>query len=135
MKYKIEDLERMGAVVGPPVRIPGVDQAEDPVEISSKYRAVPTEVDGIRFASKREAARYCSLRIMEEAGVIFGLELQPKFALVVKGVKICDYVADFAYLNGDGKRVIEDAKGVKTPVYRLKKKLLKAIHDIEVLET
>jgi len=95
----------------------------------SKYAAIPTVVDGIRFASKREARRYGELRLLERAGEIASLELQPTFPCVVSGAKVCTYIADFAYTSEAGKRVVEDVKGVKTPVYRLKKKLVEAIYQ------
>ena len=100
----------------------------------SKYGAVKTEVDGIRFDSKLEAARYVSLRMLAQADEITGLELQPSYDLIVNAVLVCRYVADFRYTTRAGKLIVEDAKGVKTPAYRLKKKLMKAIHNIEVRE-
>lgn len=102
--------------------------------MTHKYGAQPTTVDGIRFASKGEAMRYQELRLLEQAGQISGLELQPKFRLEVNGVKIADYVADFRYTEA-GQVVTEDYKGMKTPVYRIKKKLVKALHNVDILET
>jgi hypothetical protein len=93
----------------------------------NKYRAVKTEVDGIMFDSKREAARYMELVLLERAGEISRLELQPKYDCVVNGKKICTYKADFRYFNANGS-VVEDVKGMKTPVYRLKKKLVEALY-------
>jgi len=93
-------------------------------------------VDGIRFASKKEASRYGDLKLMEKAGLIDQLELQPKYPLHVNGHKICTYIADFRYMDVEtGTRIVEDAKGFKTPAYKLKKKLMKVIHEIEVFET
>ena len=100
----------------------------------NKYGAVPTVVDGIRFASKREARRYGELKTAEKMGLIRNLELQPKFEIVVKGQKICTYRGDFLYFE-DGVRVVEDSKGHRTQVYKLKKKLMKALYNIEILET
>lgn len=100
----------------------------------SKYRAVRTTIDGITFASRAEARRYQELRLLEKAGTITDLELQPKFDLVVGGVKVCRYVGDFAYTARDGRPVLEDVKGVKTAVYRLKAKLLWALHGIRITE-
>ena len=94
----------------------------------SKYRAIRTEIDGITFASKKEAARYQELRMLERAGYISGLELQPRFPLHINGVKVCDYVADFGYLARDQKPVVEDVKGMKTSVYRLKYKMFHACY-------
>jgi len=100
----------------------------------SKYGAVPTRLDGLRFASKREADRYAELRVMEIAGHITNLQLQPAYDLhALGGVKVARYVADFAYRDERTQRlVIEDAKGMKTPVFRLKAKWLQAEHGIEV---
>jgi len=92
----------------------------------SKYKAVKTEVDGIMFDSKREAARYMELRLLERAGEIKNLELQPAFECRIDGKKICTYKADFRYFTAK-ECVVEDVKGMKTPVYRLKKKLVEAL--------
>ena len=100
----------------------------------TKYRAVPTTIDNIRFASKAEARRYTHLKFLFKSGVNRNLELQPKFKIRVEGKDICTYRADFAYFE-NGKRVIEDVKGVLTPVYRLKKKLVEAIYKVEIRET
>lgn len=98
-----------------------------------KYRNQPVEIDGIRFASKREGRRYSELKLLERGGVIRGLKLQPRFPMEVAGVLVCTYVADFAY-ERDGRMVVEDAKGVRTDVYVIKAKLLKAIHGFDVVE-
>lgn len=100
----------------------------------NKYRAIPTIEDGIRFASKREARRYRELKMAERGGLITNLELQPKFEMVVNGHKICTYRADFVYFE-DGIRTVEDSKGHRTQVYKLKKKLMKALYNIEIMET
>lgn len=99
-----------------------------------KYGAVPSIVDGHRFASKAEAARYRVLKAREEAGEIVALELQPRYPLVVNGEKVGTYVGDFSYYEG-GELRLEDVKGVLTPVYRLKKRLVKALYGIDILET
>jgi hypothetical protein len=109
-----------------------------------KYHAQPTEVDGIRFDSKREARRYSELRLLERAGEITHLERQPEYPIIVKGEKVralpdkrgrqgspLKYVADFAYF-ADGKRVVEDCKGMDTPVSRLKRALVRHIYNVEV---
>jgi hypothetical protein len=100
----------------------------------NKYRNEPVVVDGIRFASKREARRYGELRLLERAGEITNLELQPRFGITVNGVRVCDYVADFVYVLRNGQKVVEDAKGFRTPEYKLKRRLMKAIHNVEVAE-
>lgn len=99
----------------------------------SKYNAQKVTIDGITFASQAEGKRYAELRILEKANVISGLKLQPEFKVVVNGVYICTYRADFSY-NESGKSVVEDVKGMKTPVYRLKKKLVEALHGIKITE-
>lgn len=102
----------------------------------NKYRNKKTVVDNITFDSKKEAARYQELRLLERAKEIHNLELQPAFAVVVNNVKVCTYKADFKYwVDGvNGRYIVEDVKGIKTPVYQLKKKLVKAIHGIEIQE-
>ena len=102
--------------------------------MSHKYHAKPTTVDGIRFASKRESTRYQDLKLLQIAGEIDDLELQPSFDLHVKRVKVCRYVADFRYQQ-DGKVVVEDVKGARLPLFKLKAKMLKAEYGITVLET
>jgi hypothetical protein len=92
----------------------------------SKYRATAVTVDGIRFASKHEAKVYSGLKIRERAKDIFELKLQPRFPLVVNGVTVGTYVADFSFKDRDGSLHIIDAKGVRTPVYKLKKKVFEA---------
>jgi hypothetical protein len=91
-----------------------------------KYGAKKTVIDGITFASAKEARRYSELSWLAKAGSISGLELQPRFPVVINGVKVCTYIADFAYFDGKS-RVIEDVKGFKTPIYKLKKKLVEAV--------
>lgn len=102
----------------------------------AKYRNIKTEVDGIIFDSKREASRYLELRILEKKEEIHFLEVQPSFTLQVEGQKICKYIGDFSYyVNGELK--VEDVKSAftrKNPVYRLKKKLMKAVFGIEIIE-
>ena len=99
----------------------------------SKYRAVKTVVDGVTFASKREAARYLELKLMERGGIISDLHLQEPYAMVVNGVKICKYYADFVYMEA-GQLVCEDVKGMRTQVYNLKKRLMQACHGITIRE-
>lgn len=99
----------------------------------NKYSAKKTVVDGITFASKHEAKCYSELKLREKAGEISNLALQATFPLVVNGRKVCRYLADFVYWE-DGRCVVADAKGYRTPVYQLKKKLMLAVHGIEIKE-
>ena len=101
----------------------------------SKYHAIPTEVDGVRFASRMEARRYQELRLLERAGEIEGLEMQVRYPIVVNGVKVCEYVSDFEYRDlSTGRWIVEDVKGKATPVYKLKAKLMRAVHHVEIQE-
>jgi len=99
----------------------------------SKYKNVPTIVDGIRFASLSEARRDSELQMYLRAGWIEKIQRQPKFDLIVNGQKVCRYVGDWEYLeidrkSGERKRVVEDRKGVQTPAFKLKWKLAKALY-------
>ena len=102
---------------------------------ASKYHNEKTEVDGIMFDSIAEARHYWDLRHMERAGEITDLELQPVFPLIVNGVKVAQYRADFAYVDvATGRRIVQDVKGVRTPVFALKAKMVKAQYGIDVEE-
>jgi hypothetical protein len=100
----------------------------------SKYGAQAVVIDGIRFASKREAKRYAELKLLAKAGEIRNLQLQVKIPFQVGGNNIFIYIADFTYNNRTGQLVVEDVKGARTPVYRLKKKLIEAYYGIEITE-
>lgn len=101
----------------------------------AKYGNKKVEIDGKKFDSKAEGARYVELKRLQEGGVISGLKAQEAFALPVNGFLVCKYLADFVYVDSDGNRVVEDVKGGPvTPVYTLKKKLMKAIHGVEIKE-
>lgn len=107
----------------------------------TKYRARRTEVDGIMFDSAAEARRYGELKLMQRAGVISDLRLQPQFELLAKFTdaagnkhRSITYRADFTYLE-KGQVIVEDVKGMLTPVYKLKKKLfLNQRRDVVFLE-
>jgi len=104
-----------------------------------KYGDKPTIDYNIKFASKKEAHRYLILRDDLQHGRITNLETQPEYKIWTlredgTEIAVARYVADFRYVR-DGKTVIEDVKGVKTPVYKLKKKLIEARYGIRILET
>ncbi len=117
---------------------------------TSKYHAERTTVDGITFDSKKEAARYGELKLREKAGEIARLQLQRKFELcapktnlrgdvvdVGRMFTIGHYVADFCYdeLAASGTQfVVEDAKGVRTQVYALKKRWFESQYGITIRE-
>lgn len=106
----------------------------------SKYHAKKTVVDGITFDSKREADRYLVLKSMEEDGTIEDLrrqvryELVPAFDVDGRHYRPVYYVADFVYVE-DGKEVIEDVKGMRTDVYKLKSKLFARRYGKVIRET
>ncbi len=96
-----------------------------------KYRNCPTFVDGLKFDSKKEAQRYGTLKHLERLGEIRDLRCQVRYPLIVNGVLVCYYVADFTYVpcNSDRTR-IEDVKSPITrqqPTYRIKFKLMAAL--------
>ena len=100
-----------------------------------KYHAIRTECGHCAkpHPSKTEAKRCVELHLLQSQGVIRLLEMQPKFLCQVNGVKICTYIADFAYFTD--VRVVEDVKGQLTPVYKLKKKLVEALHPgVKIVE-
>ena len=107
-----------------------------------KYGNRKTVIDGHTFDSKREAARYGVLKLLERTGTITDLELQPRFELIPKQrrddgrpERACEYVADFRYTDArTGQQVIEDAKGMRTRDYIIKRKLLLQVHGISVRE-
>lgn len=109
----------------------------------SKYRNRKVTVDGILFDSVKEGRRYGELKLLERAGYITGLRLQVPYELL-PNQKDCDgkvierkvrYIADFVYTDTkSGKEVVEDAKGVRTEVYRLKKKLMLDRYGIQIKE-
>ncbi len=121
-----------------------------------KYNNRKIIVDGITFDSKKEAGRYKELKILERAGIIQDLQRQVKYVLIpaqyepsgeiyTKGKKNgklkkgrliereCAYYADFVYTE-NGKTVVEDTKGVKTPEYIIKRKLMLYVHNIKIKE-
>jgi hypothetical protein len=106
----------------------------------SKYGNTKTVVDGITFDSAREAARYSVLSAMAARGEISQLQIQVPFdvvpAAIVAGKKCRArrYVADFVYRSAAGDLVVEDVKGMLTPMYLLKRHLMKVVHGIDIVE-
>ncbi len=112
----------------------------------SKYRNVKTVRFGIVFDSQKECVRYAELRVLEHNGSIAELTRQVEYRMEIHGVLICKYVADFRYKERptpdrgvyEWPVVVEDVKSAMTrklPVYRIKKKLMLAIHGITIRET
>jgi hypothetical protein len=108
----------------------------------NKYGNRKTVMDGITFDSAKEAKRWAELKLLERGGEIGDLKRQVRFAL--RGEKDwiktptgrgLSYVADFTYIdNRSSEYVVEDAKGFKTPEYKIKKAILAAM-GIVVRET
>lgn len=117
-----------------------------------KYGSEKVKIDGIVFESKKEAQRYCELKVLQRAGKISNLELQKPFELIPtqrepstmtktgkeklgrvieQSVK---YVADFVYTDENGQTVVEDTKGFKTKDYIIKRKLMLHVYGIKIKE-
>jgi hypothetical protein len=111
-----------------------------PYSRTPKYHNKKTVVDGITFDSKHEAERYKELRMLQIAGEISELRLQVPYELIPlmklngETFRSTKYVADFVYKDKNGNEIVEDAKGMKTDVYKLKKKLMAYIHHIIIQE-
>ena len=113
---------------------------EDPSQLEllkskkKKFKNDPfRDSSGTYWASRREYDRWQHLRVCKIAELISDLKRQVRFLLVVNGIKIGVYVADFTYEH-DGVKVVEDAKGYQTRVYKIKKRLMKALYSIEIKE-
>ena len=102
----------------------------------NKYNAKKTEFMGFKFDSKWEAERYGQLESMKMAGIIQDLERQVNYDIIVNDQKICRYIADFVYKlvheDGSEEKIVEDAKGIETTDFKLKKKLMKAVFNIDI---
>lgn len=102
--------------------------------MKSKYKNVITKVGNIKFHSKKEAKRYQELLLLQKTGEIFDLSLQFPLEIRIDGKKICTYYADFMFFDKDDKMIVEDVKGIRTPIYKLKKKLVEAYWGIKITE-
>jgi hypothetical protein len=112
----------------------------------SKYNNVKTIIDGITFDSKKEAAYYNTIKLLKRAGEVTQIDLQPEFPYnmycTVPGIndgnrvfaKQYKYIADFRVTYKDGRVEIIDVKGVKTSIYRQKKKIVEAIYNVKIIE-
>jgi len=96
----------------------------------SKYKNIPTVVDGIKFASKKEAKRYQELKLLKARGDVIDFECQKSFKLAGRYRYVCDF---FVKWYG-GEEDVEDVKGYKTPVYKLKKAWMKDKYNIDIVE-
>ena len=108
----------------------------------NKYRSRKTEIGNITFDSKAEANRYKELKLLEKAGVISRLELQPKFELQPsfkkkgKAYRAINYIADFMYCDKEkgNKMIVEDVKGFETKDFKIKRKMFEYQYDNLTLE-
>ena len=104
----------------------------------TKYHAKKVRLDGYTFDSIMEADRYCALKLLEKAKVISMLEIHPAFILQEpftyegKWERAITYEADFRYMEG-GRLVVEDVKGMKTDVYKIKRKMFLKRYGDEVV--
>lgn len=123
-----------------------------PKSNGGKYHAEKCEIGGMKFDSKKEARRWAELYAMEQRGEISDLQTQVKFVLIpaqrepdvigpkggIKPGRVIEkeaaYLADFVYTK-NGEQVVEDTKGMRTDVYRLKRKLMLWVHKIRIKET
>lgn len=120
---------------------------------NGKYNAKKVQYDGITFDSKKEYRRFLELKALEKAGIIKNLERQVKYVLIpaqrepdiigsrggIKKGKLiereCSYYADFVYtITETGEKVVEDVKGMRTPEYKIKRKLMLFVHNIKIKE-
>ncbi len=118
----------------------------------SKYKARKTCIDGIWFDSKKESQRYVYLRDAQKRGDIRNLRMQVKYTLIpaqyetdrigrmagkIRGRLLereVSYIADFVYIDENGVEVVEDVKGMRTPSYKIKRKLMLYMHGIRITE-
>lgn len=100
----------------------------------SKYRNVRCVIDGVRYDSFAEGRRGEELRLLERVGKIANLRIHPKYDLHVRGVKVGTYAPDFDYLEPGRGIIVEDVKGVRTAVYKLKKKIFEAEYGMKITE-
>ena len=97
----------------------------------NKYNAKRTSVDGYMFDSMREAHHYGDLKLMERAGELSGIEVHPVYPIEINGMRICAVEADFRFVQRGTIRV-QDVKGMDTALSKIKRKLVKAIHGVEI---
>lgn len=118
------------------------EHEKEPMKITkNKFGAKKTKVGEITFDSKAEARRYGDLVLLQKAGHITALELQVPFILApqvrfegaVRAKPALKYVADFCYREGDdGRKIVEDCKGVLTDAFQIKRHLMLSVHGINV---
>ncbi|AMC13333.1 DUF1064 domain-containing protein [Liberibacter crescens] len=99
----------------------------------TKYGSVRTTRDGTCFASKAEADYYGRLKMLEKSGEVSQVVLQPSYPVIINGIKVFTYRADFSFYDVHDQRFrVVDVKGYDTPISKLKRKCVKAMYDIDV---
>ena len=107
-----------------------------------KYHNKKVIRDGEKYDSRKEYLRHCELKYLEKGGYISDLRRQVKYVLIPSQKengkcieRECSYYADFVYLDNEtGETVVEDVKGMRTEVYKLKRKLMLWVHHIRIKE-
>lgn len=102
------------------------------MKVLQKYRSQQTIVDGRKFPSKKEASRYQELMQMWRSGEI--RYFLPQVSLELNDQGSAKYRCDFLIFPHEGPEIYEDVKGMKTDMYKLKKKLVEARYPIEIKE-
>lgn len=135
MGLSLSDIKRLG------IKVPGHILAELEEEKENKYHNRKAEVDGIVFASEKEANKYCELKLLKKAGLVKDFQcqvpyvLQDKYSSNGKRIRAIKYIADFVVDENDGTTTVIDTKGYRTKEYLLKKKMfLKRYPDIKFVE-
>ena len=100
----------------------------------SKYNAAKTERNGLKFDSKKEANYYSKLKLLKTSGIVLDFHMQVRYDFKHNGILLCFYKADFVVNWKDSGVKVIDVKGRKLPMYNLKKKMMKAFHNIDVVE-
>jgi hypothetical protein len=100
----------------------------------SKYRAIPTVIDGARFDSRLEARYYATLQLEQRIGAVLEIRRQPNYLLEVNGVWVGRYVADYEVVRADGEIQVVDCKGFRTQTYKLKRRLFEALYPFRIVE-
>jgi len=105
------------------------------IKTLNKYRNIRTaNNDGTMSDSRKEARIDAQYQVLLRCGQLTKVERKKRFPIIIGGIKICDYECDWCITDTAGNSTVIDAKGLKTPVYRLKKKLMKALHGIDIIE-
>lgn len=128
-----ERTHKTGATVGAKVELNAGAAMAQPQQRKSKYGNKRVQIDGIWLDSILEGKRYGQLKLLKAAGEVTDFEMQVTYRIDVNGIHICDYRADFVVWYPGGRIDVEDTKGVETPEFKLKKKLMLAVHGIKIV--